>query len=347
VTSCIARRATEQEWLLELCRLCVRLSPQHLEHAGTFHTDEGTMLDIRDTAFVKQLEAHVYEHVKDETAQYSLLKYIDQQWRYLAHVQSKLQQQAELRSAIAQQTAQQMVSENDNRKWLQDSTQSLRRDLAYPMLRRRVAELVAGPELKLLSRYNAPSSFNKRGVPAASSGRWDKGSLKLHLGQFSREYCTVERQHWNICRDHAFTAEDQQYFRQERRRQRQLRKKLRAKKKLQVRQRENIVACWADVNDIWKSEPTTPPRSPATNHERDGEDAYDSDIQHNIFEMEDDDQGEMEEKLSAPLDLNQRFYFHALCGVMWSTQCWTIHYQRRTRMLHQQSGQPSGNASRN
>ena len=82
VTSCIERRATEQEWLLELCRLCVRLSPQHLEHAGVFHTDEGTMLAIRDTTFGKQLEAHVYEHVRDEAAQYSLFKYIDQQEQY-------------------------------------------------------------------------------------------------------------------------------------------------------------------------------------------------------------------------------------------------------------------------
>ena len=213
VTSCIERCATEQEWLLELCRLCVRLSPQHLEHAGIFHTDEGTMLEMRDTAFVKQLEAHVYEHVKAEAAQYSLFKYIDQQGRYLAHVQRKLQHQADLRCAIAGYTAHQMANENEDRQWLQQCTQTLHSLLVYPTLRRRAAEIVAGPELKLLSRYNAPpSAFKNRGVPTASSARWDKGSLQLHLGQFPRQFRAVERQHWNICRDHAFTAEDQDHF---------------------------------------------------------------------------------------------------------------------------------------
>ena len=41
VMSCVEKRASEHEWLHELCRLTLRLSPQHLEYAGTFLTDQG------------------------------------------------------------------------------------------------------------------------------------------------------------------------------------------------------------------------------------------------------------------------------------------------------------------
>ena len=284
VTSCVERRATEQEWLRELCRLSVRLSPQHLEHAGTFHTDEGFLLDLRDTAFGRQLEAHVYAHVKDDAAQYSLFKYLDQHERYLAHVQRKLQQQAELRLAAARQARQQVVDEDEDRQWLHDSTESLRRQLAHPALRRLARQLVAGPELKLLGRYDAPpGSFKDRYTPPAPAEQPDDGPPK--------------RQHWRIRRDHTFTAEDVQHLQRERQQQRQLRKKRRAKKKRQLRQREGVAACWADVNDVWRDEPPTPTRSDRGEEE---EDARHFDFDSDSVEA------------LAPLDPDQRDYYHAL-----------------------------------
>jgi len=312
VTSCVKRCATEQEWLLELCRLSVRLSPQHLEYAGTFHTDDGNSIDIRDTEFGKQLQQHVYAHVKDEAVQYSLFKYIDQQGRYLAHVQRKLQQQAELQLAIAKLTSEHIVRENENREWAHDIDQWLRDELACPRLRRRARELVAGPELKLIGRYNVPpDSFRKRGVPLGASEQWDKGSLKLYLGHFPPEERAVQKQHWRIRHDHAFTTEDQQYFRQERRRQRGLRKKLRAKKELQLRHRENVAARQTEADDVWRSEPSTPPYLSFHSDERDEEDDSDGCVfgletqEVNLDEME-------EECASAPLDPNHRFYYHRL-----------------------------------
>ena len=312
VTSCVERRATEQEWLLELCRLSVRLSPQHLEYAGTFHTDEGDVIGIRDTAFGRQLEAHVYAHVTNEKARYGLFKYIDEQALYLAHVQSKLQQQAELRSVVAEQTAQRIVDEHENRQWLHDSMESLRRQLANPTLRKRAREMVAGLDLKLLGRYNAPpDSFKKRGVPSGSSEQWSKGSLTLYLGGFPQEDRSVRKQHWNILRDHAFTTEDQQCFRLERRQQRQLRRRLRIKNGQRLRQRQDIADRWAEVNDVWQLEPSTPPFIPSKPHEYDEDEECSDDFDVWRYCVNTDD--EVDEKSSSrSLYPDQRFYHQAL-----------------------------------
>ena len=200
VMSCVKKRASEREWLHELCRLSLRLSPQHLEYAGTFLDDQGQTIHMRDTAFVRQLERHVYAHVKDEPAQWSLLKYIDQRELYYAHVQTKLQQQEELRFELARHQAIQKTNANDERQWLQDARAVLQEYLTHPTLREYVEENTAGPELRLLSHYNNYQDFCKRvahgngALASEEEEEEDVTSFKRRIKRLPRQERTLERQ---------------------------------------------------------------------------------------------------------------------------------------------------------
>ena len=220
VTSCVEKRASEREWLHELCRLSLRLSPQHLEYAGTFLDDQGQTIHMRDTGFVRELERHVYAHVKDEPAQWSLLKYIDQRELYYAHVQTKLQQQEELRFELARHQAVAMVKTKEERQWLQDGRAALQNYLAHPTLREYVVEATVGPELRLLSQHNNYQDFCKRvahddGARASEEEEdEDVTSFKRRIKRLPRHERTLERQHRQIRKSRMSPAHIKEFFRQ-------------------------------------------------------------------------------------------------------------------------------------
>ena len=281
VTSCVEKRASEREWLHELCRLTLRLSPQHLEYAGTFLDDQGQTIHMRDTAFVRQLERHVYAHVEDEPAQWSLLKYIDQRELYYAHVQTKLQQQEELRFELARHQAVAMVKTKEERQWLQDGRAALQNYLAHPTLREYVVEATVGPELRLLSQHNNYQDFCKRvahddGARASEEEEdEDVTSFKRRIKRLPRHERTLERQHRQIRKSHMSPAHIKEFFRQEREQLRHARRTRRADDQCRRRRPVVIAARLAEVNDVWKSEPSTPPMVPPSPRDFDRDDADD------------------------------------------------------------------------
>ena len=281
VMSCVEKRASEHEWLHELCRLTLRLSPQHLEYAGTFLTDQGQTIHMRDTAFVRQLERHVYADIEEEPAQWSLLKYIDQRELYYAHVQTKLQQQEELRFELARHQAIAMVKSKEERQWLQDARAALQEYLTHPTLREYAVEITVGPELRLLSQYNNYKDFCK--VVAHDNGALaseeqedeDVTSFKRRIKRLPRQVRTLERQHRQIRKSRMSPAHITEFFRQERQRLRHARRTRRADDRCRRRRPVVVAARLAEVNDVWKSEPSTPPMAPPSPRELDRDDADD------------------------------------------------------------------------